>query len=207
MELFKDIEYKGVVYTISNQGRIFKDGKQLINRLNADGYYVVTTKNYNQQYRSTGVHRLVALAFCDGYSSTKNEVNHKDYNRTNNCSENLEWVTHADNVRYSNKNHARLYGKENPNYGNRKLSQYYRENPEISKTKQGRPGVQNGRSRSIQMYKNNCLVKEFPCIVDCCKYLIDNNYTNASQIASVRGRIDSCIRKDKLYLGFAFIKK
>lgn len=29
------------------------------------------------------------------------EVNHKDKNRSNNCAENLEWVTHLENVLHS----------------------------------------------------------------------------------------------------------
>lgn len=42
------------------------------------------------------VHRLVALAFCDGYEEGK-IVNHIDENKLNNNSSNLEWVTHKEN--------------------------------------------------------------------------------------------------------------
>lgn len=45
------------------------------------------------------VHRLVALAFCAGYSSDLH-VNHVDGNRTNNGAANLEWVTPSENVRH-----------------------------------------------------------------------------------------------------------
>lgn len=46
------------------------------------------------------VHRLVALAFCEGYVEGL-DVNHKNGVRDDNRAENLEWVTRADNVRHS----------------------------------------------------------------------------------------------------------
>lgn len=42
------------------------------------------------------VHRLVAQAFLE-VSSQNVEVNHKDGNKQNNCSQNLEWVTKSEN--------------------------------------------------------------------------------------------------------------
>lgn len=46
------------------------------------------------------VHKYVAKAWVDGYFEGA-EVNHKDFNRMNNNSDNLEWVTHFDNIQYS----------------------------------------------------------------------------------------------------------
>lgn len=46
------------------------------------------------------IHRLVALAFCEGYVEGL-DVNHKNGVRDDNRAENLEWVTRADNVRHS----------------------------------------------------------------------------------------------------------
>ena len=43
------------------------------------------------------VSRLVAMAWVDGYSPELT-VNHIDGNPSNNCSENLEWVTRAKNI-------------------------------------------------------------------------------------------------------------
>jgi hypothetical protein len=45
------------------------------------------------------IHRLVAFAFHGIPPSDKQEVNHKDTNKRNNAAENLEWVTHEENMR------------------------------------------------------------------------------------------------------------
>ena len=49
------------------------------------------------------VHRLVASVWVEGYFDGA-EVNHIDFNRTNNRAENLEWVSHRDNTIHSAEN-------------------------------------------------------------------------------------------------------
>ena len=46
------------------------------------------------------VHRLVGFYFCDGYFEGA-VINHIDANPENNHYENLEWVTHKENIRKS----------------------------------------------------------------------------------------------------------
>lgn len=206
-EIFKSLNYKGNTYQVSNNGRVFINDKELHSRANADGYLVVSTIDYGRCYRSTGVHRLVGLTFIENDDPIhKTEINHKDFNRKNNCVENLEWVPHADNVRYSVCNKPDLTGANNPNYGNKKLSIFYAEHPEIALEKQGRPGMQNGRCRKISMYKDGVLIKSFDYIVVCCEY-IKENFCPDTSLDSIRSQIDKSIRENKLYRGYKFMKE
>lgn len=46
------------------------------------------------------IHRLVAIAFLD-QPEGHNEVNHKNFDKTDNRVENLEWCTRSQNVRHA----------------------------------------------------------------------------------------------------------
>lgn len=48
------------------------------------------------------VHRLVADAFIPNPEG-KSTVNHKDENKENNCADNLEWMTFAENTQYGTR--------------------------------------------------------------------------------------------------------
>lgn len=52
-----------------------------------------------RKHLNVSVHRLVASHFVKG--DTNLEVNHKDGDRTNNRSDNLEWVTRSENIQHS----------------------------------------------------------------------------------------------------------
>lgn len=67
------------------------------------GYYEVTvkTKRVNGKKRSIyKIHRLVAIVFIDNQDN-KPQVNHIDGDKLNNHVSNLEWVTHAENMRHA----------------------------------------------------------------------------------------------------------
>lgn len=99
-EVFKEIEVRGIKYQVSNYGRIMGPRKEIKQRLNEDGYYVVTLGATDKKRSMFFVARLVGLLFVEGYEEGK-EINHKDFCRTNNYYKNLEWTTHQENIKYT----------------------------------------------------------------------------------------------------------
>lgn len=201
-EEIRDLVFRGITYQVSNLGFVYKDGERINQNINADGYLVISVKGN----RTIGVHRMVALAFVENNNvNIKKEVNHIDFDRQNNKSTNLEWLTHADNVRYSHENnrYPKRYGENNSNFGNNKLSKFYNENPDIALEKQSRKGTQNGRCQKIELYKDEILINTFNYIGECAEYLIDR-YGFEASINSIRTNITMSIKKSRLYKGFAF---
>ena len=95
-------------YEVSNYGRIRVYTKKY------DQYYLipatpnpVSGRMYVDLTDDKGkhhkllLHRLVAFAFCDGYSEEKNTVNHKDGDVTNNHCDNLEWTSQSENNKHA----------------------------------------------------------------------------------------------------------
>lgn len=152
-------------------------------RYNKDGYPVVSIKGYDKNgktiYRSIAIHRLVAIGFIPN-PYNKPEVNHKDFNRANPCADNLEWVTHSENIQYSkNANrYPNLSGENNPNFGNNILHIKYSKNKELAKEKQSRPRGKNGRAKKCRLISTlfYSLPLTFDCQRDAVDYLINNGY-------------------------------
>jgi hypothetical protein len=71
-------------------------GRLLKSWMAGSGYLMVCLGVGNKYY----VHRLVADAFCGGRDQSK-QVNHKDGDKSNNSSSNLEWVTPRENMLHS----------------------------------------------------------------------------------------------------------
>lgn len=204
-EEFKYITLHDVKLKVSNLGKVYKEEVELKQNINHDDYKVVYVGNN----RSVGVHRIVALAFIDNNVPERNEVNHLDFNRQNNRVDNLKWVTHQENIEYS-KLHGRYKmkdksGNNNPNFGNTKLSDYYKANPEEALKNQSRKGIQNGKSKPIKLYKDGILIKEFPYIGECCEYL-HLNHGFSDNYETIRIGIRRSVSKNKPYKGFTFEK-
>lgn len=84
---------------------------ELTQRSIGAGYRAVGTK-VNGKQRTLYVHRLVATAFIDKPEG-KEEVNHLDGDKTNNCVSNLEWATRRENqVHMAKRGTTRMKLKE-----------------------------------------------------------------------------------------------
>lgn len=131
-EVWKDVQgYEGL-YQVSNLGRIKSLGRYVYNSLtqkdvwqperirktaqSGSGYWSISLykEGVSTQY---SVHRLVAQAFVENQDpSSKDQVDHIDGNKDNNCSNNLRWCTAREN-----KNNpvtvVKSHGASNPFYG------------------------------------------------------------------------------------------
>lgn len=90
-------------YEASTDGQIRERGSHriLAQWYDKDGYLLV--KMSQRMYRA---HRVIAMTFIDN-PQNKPVVNHKDFNKSNNHVENLEWVTYSENTLHSFTNHHR----------------------------------------------------------------------------------------------------
>jgi len=94
----KDFEFGGFIYKVSRDGKIFgKNDVELKQRLDSDGYPVVTLGNKKIRRTVQRVHQIVARAFVYNTHS-KPEVNHIDGVKTNNHYKNLEWSTRQEQM-------------------------------------------------------------------------------------------------------------
>lgn len=120
LEVWKDIkEYEGI-YQVSNFGNVKSLGnsfsrKERFLKLSpqSKGYLTVVLQK-NATRKMVLVHRLVAEHFVDNNQS-KPQVNHINGDKTCNIVENLEWVSHRENLDHAIKNNLTLKGEENRN--------------------------------------------------------------------------------------------
>lgn len=107
-EQWQVIEGYDYAYMVSNMGRvktpsIYRRHHQIMKpQETIDGYASVTLKKCGKSVRRY-VHQLVAMTFVPGYQP-RMEVNHKDENTRNNRSDNLQWVSHSENINYGTRN-------------------------------------------------------------------------------------------------------
>lgn len=102
-ECWKDVlGYEGL-YKISDHGNIYSNYRKrvLIPQLDQKGYMQIHLYK-NKTPKTHAVHRLVAEAFIPN-KFNKEQVNHKDENKTNNAAGNLEWATASENVNHGTR--------------------------------------------------------------------------------------------------------
>ena len=112
----KEIYVGGRKYTIYSDGTIYGvSGNLLKQRPNPDGYATVTLGD-GKQRKNYSVHRLVAEYFLPNPNNLT-DVDHLDGNRMNPRVENLEWVSHQENISRAKARgsyNGRYVGEKNP---------------------------------------------------------------------------------------------
>ena len=117
-------------YEITYDGQVInkKTGRILKPQPNGKGYLRVVLGG--QRYF---VHRLVAQKYVPN-PDNKEQVNHKDGNKLNNCADNLEWMTNQENRTHAVENKLQVQG-ENCSWA--KLTEndvlFIRQHPEIER--------------------------------------------------------------------------
>ena len=111
-EIWKDILYEGKFTgkKISNYGRMRGLDEKIYKTYdNGAGYkfYVITRFKSGSKWIAITkyVHRLVAESFLDNQDNLP-QVNHKDYDKSNNHVDNLEWISRKSNI-----DHAHAAGR------------------------------------------------------------------------------------------------
>jgi len=82
-------------------------------KVGKDREYLSVALCYEGRYKQEKVHRLVARAFIPNPHGYK-EINHKDENKGNNISSNLEWCSRSYNVNYGSGNAKRIRTTREP---------------------------------------------------------------------------------------------
>lgn len=104
-EIWKDIPNYENLYQISSLARVKRlvgircKTERILKPSLRNGYYHVNLTK-NAKGKSFYVHRLFAQSFIDN-TFNKEQINHKNGIRTDNCLENLEWVTNLENQRHA----------------------------------------------------------------------------------------------------------
>ncbi len=129
-EIWVDVKGYDNGYQVSNLGNVRRKGiyhrtcckgmpycKPIKKGLRPDGYENATFCNHGKEH-TVLIHRIVAEHFIPNPLNLP-EVNHIDYDRSNNRVDNLEWCTHESNVKHSAGRQRAYVGKiknKNPDY-------------------------------------------------------------------------------------------
>ena len=109
--------YEGI-YSVTSSGDIYSDGRIIdtgsvftickerkLKQSTSRGYKQVSLYK-DKKMKTVKVHKLVALMFCKNYRSDL-VINHRDGNKLNNSSSNLEWCTSTYNEKHAKVNNLK----------------------------------------------------------------------------------------------------
>lgn len=117
--------YKDTEYFITEDGKVFRDGRELKIYRGAYSSLKLSTNNISKTYT---VHRMVAETYIPN-PDNKPQVNHWDGNTHNNHVSNLIWATSSENLLHKHRVLKKSIGEE---HGQSKLTkenvEYIRQN-------------------------------------------------------------------------------
>lgn len=102
-QIILDVGPLSVAVVVRADGTLKYRGREKTPSDNGNGYksFLISASVDGKKYgRRFYVHRLVARAFISNFSDDM-EVNHKDFNKSNNCLDNLEMVTRKENMSHA----------------------------------------------------------------------------------------------------------
>lgn len=105
--LWKEItDYPNYLCSRSGEFKNKKNG-HILTQTFTNGYKKVALRNANgsKQHRA---HRIVAKMWLPPPTNGRNQVNHIDGNKTNNCVENLEWCSAKENMDHFRQSHPQF---------------------------------------------------------------------------------------------------
>ena len=108
-EIWKNIDGFEGKYLVSNLGRIKSIKRNLIKIQKITWAYKSINLWKDAKCTCFRVHRLIAIAFIPN-PKNKPQVNHKDGDKLNNNSKNLEWMTSSENTKHSFDNNLQQKG-------------------------------------------------------------------------------------------------
>ena len=103
MKYWKPIKHFETLYEVSSIGEVRSVKTQKVlhgTKHNGKQPYLYVSLCKNGKVTKKLIHRLVAETFIEN-PLNKPQVNHIDGNPLNNCVENLEWVTNAENTQHA----------------------------------------------------------------------------------------------------------
>jgi hypothetical protein len=112
----ENIDINGIIYTVYENGDVYNGSRKIKQRPSyEDGYACFTAgkKNFRRVIRT---HTIVGKLFVDNPNNLP-ELDHLDGNRMNPNADNLEWVSHEENIKRAYEKGSykgRIIGTKNP---------------------------------------------------------------------------------------------